>query len=284
MNTQPLPTTRLPLALTLSLLAAALLAPAAPARAEYGAHTLRLEGGTAITFGSFKYSGADVSIEKTFMNPRLSAEFGFKDTSIAAGVEFARSKNQFDGTWKTGAGSVDIERTELAIYARLGERERNNLRLGYRRFSYDFTDGSFVDGLDNYLSATATGKLTTGVDLEATVAGGETLTFSLTAGATYFIGADYEWSYSLNGAPRVGNAAKLSAYSARLRPEISFKVGDSLRVFGNYMLSVSSWKGTPTGGKDYAGVDVYSGIGVGVRWDLRLGEDSAAAPAAAPAR
>jgi hypothetical protein len=265
-----LPTTRLGLA----LLAAALLAPSGPARAEYGAHTLRLEGGTAITFGSFKYSGADVSIEKTFFNPRLSAEFGLKDTSFAAGIEFARSKNNFEGTWKTGAGSVDIERTELAIYARYGERERNNLRLGYRRFSYDFTDGTFVDGLDNYLSATATGKLTSGLDLEGTVAGGETITFSLTAGATYFIGADYEWSYSLNGAPRVGNTAKLSAYSARLRPEISFKVGDSLRVFGNYMLSVSSWKGTPTGGKDYAGVDVYSGIGVGVRWDMKIGESA----------
>ena len=261
-------------------LASLSLLVAPPALAEYAASTLRLEAGTAITFGEFKYSGADVKIEKTIFNPRASVEFGLGGTSLSAGLEYARSANQFTGTWKTGNGEVDISRTELVVFARVGERERSNVRVGYRRFNYDFEDGQFTDGANIYLRASATGKLTTGLDVEGTVAGGDAVTFALTAGATYFVGADYAWSYSLNGGPTTSDSAKLSAYSVRLRPEISFKVGDSLRVFGNWMLAASSWKGTPSGGKDYAGVDVYSGIGVGARFDVRLGSAAAAAPAA----
>ena len=63
-------------------------------------------------------------------------------------------------------------------------------------------------------------------------------------------------------------SATLNGYSGRVRPEISVKVGDKVRIFANYTLQATSWEGTPDNGKDYPGVDVYSAAAAGVRVTL----------------
>lgn len=97
---------------------------------------------------------------------------------------------------------------------------------------------------------------------------GDKVQFGMGIGGTYFMDADYTWEYD----KEVGGvtthetgSATLNGYSGRVRPEISFKVNDTVRIFLNYTLQATMWEGTPDNGKDYPGVDVYSAAAGGVR-------------------
>lgn len=249
---------------------------AAEPAAEDGSQII-IELGDAMTFGDFTYEDTTIDVSEEFMNPRGSAEFRFGGTSLAIGGEYAQSKNTFDGEYEDSDGTLDAERTEYVLFARLGHKNGTNLRVGYRNFKYDFSDATIhQDNGETDVNGKATGKLATGIDAELTLAVGSDLQFALALGATYFTDAEYDWSYTAIGGPNPGfhaGTAKLDAYSARVRPEISFAAGKNLRVFVNGTVQASTWdisQSEDDASPDYPGVDIYSAIGAGIRYTIPM--------------
>lgn len=254
----------------IALLAWMLPSVQAAARANADASQIIVELGDAVTMGNFDYGDASIDVSTEWFNPRGSVEYCFGGTPFAIGGEYAQSKNTFDGTYQDSYGNLDVKRTEYLAFVRLGHKDRTNFRLGYRNFKYDFSNGTVHQNGETDTDGTATGKLATGIDAELNLAMGSDVQFALAIGGTYFTGAKYDWSY-LNGAgTRVSDNAKLDAYSARLRPEISFKAGDNLRIFINYMVQVSTWEAQAEGSPDYAGVDIYAAAAAGIRYTFGL--------------
>jgi len=249
---------------------------AAEPAAEDGSQII-IELGDAMTFGDFTYEDTTINVSEEFMNPRGSAEFRFGGTPFAIGGEYAQSKNEFDGTYEDSSGNLDAERTEYVLFLRLGHKNGTNLRLGYRNFKYDFTDATiFQDNGEVDIHGDTTGKLATGLDAELTLAFGSDFQFALALGASYFMDAKYDWSYTAVGGPNPGfhaGTAKMDAYSARVRPEISFAAGKNLRVFVNGTVQASTWdisQSEDDASPDYPGVDIYSAIGAGIRYTFDL--------------
>jgi hypothetical protein len=236
-----------------------------------------VELGDAMTLGEFTYEDTTIDISEEIFNPRGGIEFRFGGTPFSIGGEYAQSENTFDGEYEESDGTMDVERTEYVAFLRLGHKNGTNLRLGYRSFEYDFSDAIIhQDNGETDIDGEASGDLTTGYDAELTLAIGSDVQFALAVGGTYFTDAKYEWSYTAIGGPNPGfhaGSAKLDAYSARIRPELSFAAGENLRIFVNAMVSASTWQidedddeATP----DYPGVDVYSAIGAGIRYTFGL--------------
>jgi hypothetical protein len=257
-------------------------APTSPAQTPYKNGGLSLEVGDAVTLGRFNYKDADITIKTEWFHPRGGLEYCFKGTSFSLGAELSFSKNAFDGSYKDeGDGTVDIERKEFAAFGRLGDKNGSNLRLGYRYFKYNMANGHIYQYYDSGFleeedkNGIATANMSKGIDVEGTLAYGDKLKFALSLGYTFFIDAEYDWEYDEILYPG-GNlthkkgTATLDAHSVRIRPEFSYAVTDNLRVFINYMLAASAWTGTPEGEKDYAGVDIYSGACLGLRYFFAL--------------
>lgn len=251
----------------------ALLAPATTLSA-YERFGLLVEGSDVISFGTFDYADATITIDTSAANPRGGAEFLFKGAPLSAGVEFAKSANDYDGEYADSDGSLHVDRSELVLFARLGSRDGSNLRVGYRRFKYEIEDAEVTvreDGVvtDRYINGAATGDLTTGIDVEGTLAFGKRFTFGVTIGGTYFKDAKYDWSYDVvvgDVGPRQGSAT-LDAYAVKIRPEVSFEIVKNLRAFLNYQLSATTWSGSrPEDAEDYVGTDVCTGVGLGARY------------------
>lgn len=231
---------------------------------------LMVELGNAFTMGNFTYEDATIDIEASSSNPRGALEWRANGSTVALGAEYAKSENSYTGEYEDGDGTLDMERTEWGVYLRFGDRERTNLRVGYRNFKYDISNAIINDPPDHDVDGTATGELTTGADVELTLATGETLRFALSIGASYFFDADYEWSYlEVAGdepGPHAGTAA-LDAVGLRLKPELSYRLNENLVIFANGMVAASTWVGdVDDDNPDFAGVDIFSGVGVGLRY------------------
>lgn len=226
----------------------------------------------AVTVGSFKYEDAKITVKSSAANPRASLEYKFGESPFAIGVEYASSKNDFDGTYEDSDGTLTMERTEMAAYVRFGSKHSTNLRVGYRKFEYDVTDAIINQSSgERDINGVANGDLTTGIDAELNLIFGEKVSFGVGLGYTFFTGAEYTWAYDkvVGGSVehKVGSA-KLDAHSVRVRPELSFEAIENLRIFINYTLAATAWTGTPDGGQDYPGVDVFSAAAVGLRYSF----------------
>ena len=245
--------------------------------AEDRGKVLTLEVGDAVTLGNFTVEDTTIDVETEYANPQGCVELKLGNSPLSIGVSYAQSKNDFTGEWsgdiEDGDGAVTAERTDANAYIRLGSRDSMNLRVGYRYFKYDFSDGLIVQRENGVVTevdknAEASGDLTTGIDAELNFVFGDAVQFGLGIGGTYFMDADYTWEYDKvvgGSTTRQTGSATVNGYSARLRPELSFKAGDSLRIFVNYTLQGTTWEGTPDNGKDYPGVDVYSAAAAGIR-------------------
>jgi hypothetical protein len=196
---------------------------------------------------------------------------------LAVGASYATSENDFTGEWEdeddSGDGEVTAERTDMNAYVRLGGRDSVNLRLGFRSFKYEFSDGEIRQSSGEVdRNCQAEGELTTGADAELNLLFGDEVVFGVGVGASFFPDAEFTWEFDKyeggSFVGRQGGKATVNAYSARVRPELSVKVNDSVRVFCNYTVQGTAWEETPDGGEDYAGVDVYSAAAVGVRVSL----------------
>lgn len=238
-----------------------------------------IEVGDAITFGTFNYEDAEIEVTKEAFNPRLSGEFRFAGTPLSVGGEYAQSKNTFDGTYEDSDGTIDVERQEMVAFVRLGHKDDTNIRLGYRKFKYDFSNADIhqYDGgrlVEEDKNGEATGDLKTGLDAEITLAIGTEVQFSLMLGGTYFQKAKYSWAYDKyiggRNTGRQTGSAELDALTVKIRPQLSVKISDALRVFVNGTMAASAWEGTPDGEADYPGVDLYSAIGLGVQFTFDM--------------
>ena len=245
------------------------------AQADNG--SIIIELGDAVTLGNFNYKDTTIDVSQEWANPRGSVEFRFGGTALSVGGEYAQSKNTFDGEYEDSDGTLDAKRTEYVAFVRLGHKNGTNLRVGYRNFKYDFSEALIhQDNGETDMDGEATGKLATGIDAELTLAAGDQFQVALGLGATYFTGAKYDWSYLAVGGPNPGfhaGSAKMDAYSARIRPEISFAVSDDLRIFINGTVSASSWqisKDEDDTTPDYPGIDIYSAVSAGIRYTLPL--------------
>ncbi|OGV68921.1 MAG: hypothetical protein A2283_16745 [Lentisphaerae bacterium RIFOXYA12_FULL_48_11] len=227
----------------------------------------------AFTAGKFTYDDATIKVKSSAANPRGSLEYRFNDTPFAIGVEYATSKNEFDGEYEDSDGTLEMERTEYVAYVRLGGRNSTNLRLGYRNFEYDITDAvidQYEGGtlVEQDINGIANGAMATGIDAELNLIFGDKITFGVGIGYTFFTGAEYTWEYdAIPGGHQVGSA-ELDAHSLRIRPEVSFEAMENLRLYVNVMLAATAWEGTPDDGKDYPGFDVYSAAAVGLRYSF----------------
>lgn len=257
--------------------AACLLAMALSASGQSNGR-LHLEIGTDMTFGKFTYSDATVDISEELINPRVSVEFALPDSAVSLGLLYAASENRFSLDFDDGKkqldGDLDVERTDLIAFLRFGPRDRSNLRLGYRRFEYEFSNGE-LDETRNRVptkrirDGSAEGDLTTGVDAEVNLVFGENVRFGIMLGVTYFKDAKYRWEYrdELAGGRIERGTATLDALSLRLGPELVFPVSESLRLFVNYSVSATSWLGSKDDEhEEYAGVDIMTGFGIGIRY------------------
>lgn len=239
-----------------------------------------LEAADAITLGSFTYQDAKVDISQEFFNPQGSAEFYFPGGTFAVGLLYAQSENNFDLDYDNGEkrldGSLDVERTTLMPFLRLGRRDGINLRLGYNMFEYEFTNGALDETRNGVLTKQirdgyAKGDLATGIDAEFSLVFGDRFQFGLVLGGTYFMDAKYEWRYrdDLNGGAISTGTAELDAVTLRLAPEISYEVAEGWRLFARYQIAGTSWIGNDEDvDEDYAGVDVMSAAYVGLRVNL----------------
>ena len=250
-------------------MAALMVVLAFPAGAQAGGR-LMVELGNAFTMGNFTYEDATIDIESSSSNPRGAIEWQPANSTISLGAEYLSSKNSYSGEYEDGDGTLDMERTEWGLYVRFGDRERTNFRIGYRNFKYDISNAIINDPPDRDVDGTATGDMTTGVDAELTLAGGDTIRFALSIGASYFLDADYQWSYLETAGDEPGphsGTASLDAVGLRLKPEISFRASPNLVLFVNGTLAASTWIGdVDDDNPDYAGVDIFSGVGVGLRY------------------
>lgn len=260
--------------------------PAWAENATDGKSSLSFEVGNAITFGKFTVEDTEIEVGTEAFNPRGSLEFNFGGTPFCLGIDFAISQNDFDGTYEdgedTGKGSLDVDRDDFGAYMRLGSRESPvNLKLGYRYFKYEFSNGE-LDQFENGIlvewdrEAEATGDLTKGIDAELNFVVGNNVQFALALGGSYFMDAKYKWSY-IKTAPAEGifdelvtGEMEMDAYSARIRPEFSFLATDNMRIFVNYTLQASIWEEDieGTAANQYPAVDVYSAAMIGLRYKL----------------
>ncbi len=239
---------------------------------------LILEAADAITAGNFNYQDAEVNIDAEFFNPQGSAEYYFPGGAFALGILYAQSENGYDLDFDDGDtrwdGSLDVERTTILPFVRLGKRESINLRLGLNMFDYEFTDGILdktEDGVTTHIrNGYAKGDLSTGIDAELSLLFGEQFQFGLILGGTYFIGAEYEWTYlNADTGQWDSGTAELDAVTVRLAPELSFEVADGWRLFARYQIAGTTWLGSKDDeDEEYAGVDVFAAAIVGLRVDL----------------
>ena len=236
-----------------------------------------LEAADGITLGNFNYQDAEVDIDTEFFNPQGSAEYYFPGGAIALGILYAQSENDYDLDFDDGDtrwdGSLTAERTTILPFLRLGKRESINLRLGLNIFEYEFSDGTLdktEDGVTTHIrEGYAKGDLATGIDAELSLLFGDQFQFGLILGGTYFIGAEYEWTYlDADTGLREYGTAELDAVTFRLAPELSFEVAEGWRIFARYQLAGTTWLGSKDEDEDYAGVDVFAAAVVGLRVDL----------------
>lgn len=240
-----------------------------------------IEGGTAITMGKFSYLDYTVDISKEFFNPRLSLEYVFPDSDMSIGFLFSNTKNSFDLEYDDGKknidGTLDVKRTEILPFFRLGPHDRHSLRLGFRMFNYKFSDGAWLEYRDgsltkNAIDGKAEGKLSTGLDAELNLNFGNEFKFNLMLGASYFFNAKYNWEYyDLLAGRRETGDAKLNALSIRFSPGLSFQVMDNMRISANYIIEATSWLGSKDDEhEEYAGVDIVSAILLKVKYVFDL--------------
>jgi hypothetical protein len=243
---------------------------------------LILEAADAITVGSFTYQDSEVTISEEFFNPQGSVEYYFPGGNFAIGFLYAQSENNFDlvvddGETRTD-GALDVERTTLLPFVRLGKRDGINLRLGYNMFEYKFSNGT-LDETENGMitkqirDGYAKGDLASGIDAELSLLFGSKFQFGLVLGGTYFMNAKYDWRYrdDLKGGAITTGTAELDAVMLRLAPELSYEVADGWRIFARYQIAGTSWLGNEEDeDEDYAGVDVMTAAYIGLRVDLGL--------------
>lgn len=242
---------------------------------------LRVELGTAVTLGKFSYQDATVDVSEEFFNPRVAVEYVLPNGTVAIGVQYALSENDYSLDYSSGSkrldGDLTVERTELLPYVRFGSPERANLRIAYKMFEYDISNGELDEYRHGRLvklirDGEANADMSTGVDVELNFGFGEQTRLSFMVGASYFIGAKYSWTYrnELAGNRIETGSAKLDALSVRFGPEISHAFSPDLRLFAQYLISGTSWLGSKDADEDYAGTDVMSAVILGLRynWDL----------------
>lgn len=248
--------------------------------ADAGGTKLIIEGSDLATFGTFKYDKSEISVDKTFANPKGSIEVTLGSSPVSIGVEGSHSENNFDGTYENSNGNVDVKRNEFVGFLRFGRKDNTNIRFGFRKFKYDFSNAHIFQYENGVLeeedrNGSATGDLATGADVEITLAAGSDVQFALTFGGTYFKDAKYSWTYDKYDGNNhflgtTTGSAQLDAFSARLRPQISFKTSENLRFFVNGTLAASTWNAKPDGDPDYPGVDIYMAVGAGAQLTFSL--------------
>jgi len=113
------------------------------------ASSLLLDAGNGVTWGDFKVEDVEVDEETEYFNPSLSIEYRMgENENFAIGVGYSGSENEFTGDYsgndgKEYKGNVDVDRTTLDAYVRFIPSPNFNIRLGYRYFKYEFTDGYY---------------------------------------------------------------------------------------------------------------------------------------------
>lgn len=237
---------------------------------------LLVEAGTEATVGKFEYADATVDISEEAFNPRLSAEYELPKSAFSFGVAYASSDNdyslEFDDGEKTLDGDLTVERTDLIPFIRLGHRDGVNFRIGYRMFEYELSDGTLDETEDGRFTmrirnGTAKGELDNGIDAQLNLLFGNSVQFGVRLGATYFMDAEYTWQYrdQLKGGAIQTGTAKLDAMSVSVAPELTFRLADEFRLFVNYTIAGTTWIDNEDTDEDYAGTDVMTSLGVGLR-------------------
>lgn len=259
------------LTVTCAAMAAAICVTAACAQ-ESGRIIVELANG--VTMGKLTYEDATIDISTEVFNPSASVEYKFAGSPLAIGLEASMSKNDFDGEYDDGNGSLTAERKKYVAFLRLGDRDGSYLRIGYCNFKYDFSDAVIYQPDETDTDGTATGDLANGADVELCLGFPGKVGFSLALGASYFMDAEYDWSYVEIGGDSPGfhaGTAKMDAISARIRPEISFDMGGNLRLFVNGTVQASAWmidEDDDEASPDYPGVDIYSAMTAGIRYSF----------------
>lgn len=239
---------------------------------------ISVEAGSTMLFGSFTYQDATVDISQELFNPRASIELMLPKTPLSVGVAYATAKNgytlEYDNGEKVLNGSLDIKRTDLTPFLRLGSADGVNLRIGYRMFNYKLSNGAFDETKNGVLTrkisdGTAEGDLSKGVDAELNLMFGGRFKAGIMLGGSYFMDAKYDWMYKddLNGGSIETGTATLDAVSLRLAPQISFAIVEDLRLELNYCVSATSWIGNKDDvEEDYAGYDIVTAMTVALRY------------------
>ena len=269
----------------LSVLAVGMLA-AGMVKAADDASRITIDIGNAFTFGKFTYDDATIDIDSEMFNPRGSIEFKFGGAPLAVGAEYLSSQNTFTGEYddtegESGNGTLDLERSEFAVYLKLVPAYNFNIRLGYRNFEYDITAAvidRYKNGIldKNELNATANAKLSTGLDAQMNLIIGSptSVNLALMLGYTYFIDGDYEWQYDeIKGSAvthRTGTATA-NAHSIRLRPELSLPLTENLRIYAAAEAALTAWDAEiGDDDPDYPGYDFFMGATAGLRYGFDL--------------
>lgn len=246
------------------------------ASAQDNSGKIIVELANGLTMGEFTYEDATIDVSTEAFNPSGSIEYKFAGLPLAIGLEASMSKNDFDGEYDDGSGSLTAERKKFVAFVRVGDKNGSYLRLGYCNFKYDFSDAIIYQPDETDLDGTATGDLATGADVELGLGIVRRVGVSVAIGASYFKDAEYEWSYiEVRGISRQFRAgtAKMDAIAARIRPEISFALGKNLRLFVNGTLQASSWmidEDDDAASPDYPGVDIYSAVTAGIRYSFDI--------------
>lgn len=238
---------------------------------------VRMETGTDISYGKFTYEDATVDASRELWNPRFSLEFSEPGGSVSLGVAYARSENDFSLDFDDGEkeliGDLKAKRRDLIPFLRFSVSDNLSLRLGYRRFTYEFSRGVLDETRDGRLTKSirdgyAKATLNTGLDAEARIMFGRTAKFGVVVGATYFKDAKYRWGYldEARGGALERGTATLNALSLRIAPEIQVPLGDGVLGYVNYTISATSWLSSKTEHEDFAGTDIMTSIGVGFRY------------------
>jgi hypothetical protein len=148
-------------------------------------------------------------------------------------------------------------------------------------FNYKLRNGTMDETQNGELTrkisnGTAEGDLSQGVDAELNLVFGGRLKAGLTIGGSYFMDAEYDWTYTdelkgKGGTVETGTAT-LDAVSVRLAPQLSFAIVENLRLALSYCVSATSWIGNNDEGndedsnEDYAGYDLVTSVTVVLRY------------------
>ena len=243
------------------------------------AQAIYVEAGNRAAFGTFSAYDATVSISEGTVNPFGSIEFAINER-FSIGAYVATVGNRFDLEFENDRkvldGQLSVSRRDILPFVRLGHIDGTNVRVGFRNFRYEFTDGDLNEFVKSgsrtrvYTDAQAEGAFARGVDAELNLRNSGRMQFGVTLGAAFFPGGEYSWRYNEVGVGPANGSLTTNTLSARAEPNVGYMITPGLRIFANYRIEATSWLVDENGeGEQYAGQDIMTGLGFGLRYAPR---------------